>query len=82
MIKIKVQGVRGLSPKASFKGRIPLCVSFECDSLSEELGRKKIGSAAFFFLCANTVSCDVLVLLWLDLQLSCDYVLLPALGFN
>ena len=40
------QGVRGLSPKACEEelDRDPLlCVSFECDSLSEELGRKKEG---------------------------------------
>jgi hypothetical protein len=43
------QGVRGLSPKASSslpreEERGPegsLCVSFECDSLSEELRKKK-----------------------------------------
>lgn len=40
-----VQVVRGLSPKASVGEEVPggtlLYVSFECDSLSEELGEKR-----------------------------------------
>lgn len=46
----KVQGVRGLSPKAKERPR-PLCVSFECDSLNEELKKEEVEGAGFYFLC-------------------------------
>lgn len=49
-----VQVVRGLSPKASVGEEVPggtlLCVSFECDSLSEELEKERnFGRSGEFF---------------------------------
>lgn len=53
----KVQGVRGLSPKARERPR-PLCVSFECDSLNEELKEGRVGVLGFIFYVELGGSCD------------------------